>query len=261
MKIYPLQRLLCILLLCVATTLQAGEVSVAVAANFTDAARQLARLFQQDSGHTAKISYASTGKLFAQIEHGAPFEVLLAADVKRPLKAEQLGLAVAGSRFIYARGRLVLWSSHANRFDNAVDYLQYGDFAHIAIANPKTAPYGLAAQQVLTQLGRWTDIQPRLVRGDSIAQTFQFVASGNAAAGFVAYSQVKAWTGNAGSVWLIPQDYYQPIEQAAVLLKKGQHNPAAKAFLEFLKSAAARQVISDFGYAIDPPPDGKATSG
>jgi molybdate transport system substrate-binding protein len=244
---------LTILLLCslLSGRLLADEVSVAVAANFTDAGRQLAPLFEQATGHRLKISYGSTGKLYAQIENGAPFEVFLAADSARPLKAEEAGLAVPGSRFVYARGRLALWSTKADLFDGGEAYLQQAGFTHLAIANPKTAPYGLAAQQVLEHLGIWSTLQSRLVRGDSIAQTFQFVATGNAEAGFVAYSQVKAWSGEAGSVWLIPQDYYVPIEQAAVLLQKGAANPAAQAFLDFLKSDAAREVIEGYGYGVD----------
>jgi molybdate transport system substrate-binding protein len=231
--------------------LPADEVSVAVAANFTDATRRLDALFEQASGHRLKISYGSTGKLYAQIGHGAPFEVFLAADIERPRKAEQAGLAVPGSRFVYARGRLVLWSARPGLFEAGEPYLQAADFAHLAIANPKTAPYGLAARQVLGRLGIWSSLQARLVRGDSIAQTFQFVATGNAEAGFVAYSQIKGWQGEPGSLWLIPQDYYEPIEQAAVLLQKGADNPAARAFLEFLQGDAARDLIQSYGYGVD----------
>ncbi|MGD2117386.1 MAG: molybdate ABC transporter substrate-binding protein [Chromatiales bacterium] len=250
-----------LLLMLASTSLTAGEVIVAVAANFTDAARQIATRFEQDTGHQAKISYGSTGKLYAQIEHGAPYEVFLAADVKRPLRAEQLGLAVTGSRFVYARGKLVLWGVAKDLFHDAESYLQQGDFQHLAIANPKTAPYGFAAHQVLQQLGLWHKLQTRLVRGDSIAQTFQFVATGNAEAGFIAYSQAKAWQGEPGSVWLIPQQYYDPIEQAAVLLNKGQDNPAAQAFMQFLGSEAAQTIISDFGYEVSAAPNHQDGSG
>lgn len=244
---------LTILLLCslLSGRLLADEVSVAVAANFTDVSRRLAPLFKQATGHRLKISYGSTGKLYAQIENGAPFEVFLAADSARPLRAEQAGLAVPGSRFVYARGRLALWSAKAGLFDVGEPYLKIAGFAHLAIANPKTAPYGLAARQVLEHLGLWSELQSKLVRGDSIAQAFQFVATGNAEAGFVAYSQVKGWQGEAGSLWLIPQDYYVPIEQAAVLLQKGAANSAAWALLEFLQSDAAKAVIGDYGYDVD----------
>ncbi|MBI1425412.1 MAG: molybdate ABC transporter substrate-binding protein [Gammaproteobacteria bacterium] len=229
----------------------AAEVSIAVAANFTDATREIVPLFEKATGHHARVSYGSTGKLYAQIENGAPFEVFLAADTKRPLKAEQEGLAVPGKLFIYAKGKLALWSAKKNQFTDGVPYLKAGQFEHLALANPKTAPYGLAAQQVMEHLGVWSGLQSKLVRGDSIAQTFQFVASGNAQAGFVAYSQVKAWTGDAGSSWLVPAEYYKPIDQAVVLLKKGEANPAAQAFFDFLKSDAAHKVIERFGYGVE----------
>ena len=229
----------------------ADEVSIAVAANFTDATRQIIPLFEKASGHSVKASYGSTGKLYSQIENGAPFEVFLAADSKRPAKAEAAGLAIAGSSFVYAKGKLVLWSVKPDLFEEAESFLKKGDFAHLAIANPKTAPYGLAAQQVMEHLGVWSDLQSKLVQGDSIAQTFQFVATSNAEAGFVAYSQVKAWKGSAGSVWEIPADYYAPINQAAVLLKRGEPNAAAQAFLDFLKSDAAHEVILSFGYGVE----------
>lgn len=229
----------------------AAEVNVAVAANFTDATRVIVPLFEKATGHAVKASFGSTGKLFSQIENGAPFDVFLAADSQRPLKAEQEGLAVPGTRFVYAKGKLVLWSSQNGLFENAEQYLKKGDFAHLALANPKTAPYGFAAQEVMEHLGVWSVLQSKLVRGDSIAQTFQFVVSGNAQAGFVAYSQVKAWKDKTGSIWVVPMAYYKPIAQAAVLLKKGETNPAAVAFLDFLKSAAARKVIEGFGYGVE----------
>jgi len=228
----------------------AGEVSVAVAANFTDAMRDIVPLFEKASGHKVKVSFGSTGKLFAQIEHGAPFQVFLAADSKRPMKAEQQNLAVTGTRFTYAMGKLALWSSKADAFADGEAFLKKGNFNHVAMANPKTAPYGLAAQQVMEQLGVWKSLQGKLVRGDSIAQTFQFTATGNAEVGFVALSQVKAWKKNKGSEWEIPQSYYAPIEQQAVLLKKGSDSAAAKAFLDFLKSPEARTVITGYGYGV-----------
>ncbi len=227
----------------------AESLHLAVAANFTAAARELAPLFERESGHTIKLSYGSTGKLYAQIAHGAPFELFLAADAERPQRAEAEGLAVAGSRFTYAIGRLALWSPEPGRFDDGEAYLKAGGISRAAMANPKTAPYGRAAREVMERLGVWSEMRPKMVRGDSIAQTFQFSASGNVDVGFVAYSQVKAWSGE-GSVWLIPQDYYAPIAQQAVLLKKGEHNPAAIAFVEFLKGATAREVIAGYGYGL-----------
>lgn len=231
----------------------AAEVRIAVAANFTGPSREIALLFENITGHTTRISYGSTGKLYSQIEHGAPFEVYLAADTKRPIKAEEEGLAVSGSRFVYAKGKLALWSANSAVFEDGRTYLQDSDFQHLAIANPKTAPYGLAAQQVMQHLSVMQDVQTKLVRGDSIAQTFQFVATGNAEAGFVAYSQIKNWRGDLGTIWEIPADYYAPIDQAAVLLKKGEPNPAAQAFLDFLKGEAAQEVIEAHGYDVAKP--------
>lgn len=227
----------------------AEEVSIAVAANFTDAARDIIPLFEEQSGHRIKVTFGSTGKLYAQIEHGAPFEVFLAADRTRPQRAEDEGLAVSGSRFTYALGKLALWSVKPGLLDHGEKYLKQAEFSRAAIANPKTAPYGLAAQEVMQRLGIWQQVEKRLVRGDSIAQTFQFTATGNAEVGFVALSQVKAWQGE-GSQWEIPGDYYKPIEQQAVLLARAKENPAALAFLEFLKSETARKVIAGYGYGV-----------
>ena len=244
------KSMLMVLVLLAAQPLFAGEVSVAVAANFTDAARDLAPLFKKATGHTARISFGSTGKLYTQIENGAPFELFLAADSRRPQKAESAGLAVLGSRLTYAMGKLVLWGAKPAAWSDAESYLKRGSFAHLAMANPKTAPYGLAAEQVMQGLGVWQALQPRIAQGDSIAQAFQFVATGNAEAGFVAASQVKAWKGDAGSIWEIPQTLYAPIEQQALLLKKGENNPVAKAFLKFLQSETARTVITGYGYGV-----------
>ncbi|MEW8409994.1 MAG: molybdate ABC transporter substrate-binding protein [Candidatus Thiodiazotropha sp.] len=230
---------------------KAEEVMIAVAANFIDASREIAPLFEQATGHRTRISYGSTGKLYSQIEHGAPFELFLAADTQRPIKAEEEGLAVPGSRFVYAKGRLVLWSVRPGLFHNAERFLKEGAFDHLALANPKTAPYGLAAHQVMNRLGVLDGLTPKLVRGESIAQTFQFVATGNAEAGFVALAQIREWEGDAGTLWEIPPHYYAPIDQAAVLLKKGEANPAAVAYLAFLRSDAARKVIERYGYGVE----------
>ena len=226
----------------------AGEVSLGVAANFTDTTRALSARFEADTGHRVSASFGSTGKLYAQIRHGAPYDVFMAADALRPSLLEREGAAVAGTRFTYARGRLVLWSPVPSAFENAESYLARQPFARLAIANPKTAPYGLAAQQVLEHLGHWQDLQPKLVRGDSIAQTFQFVVSRNAQAGFVALSQVQAWQAESGSQWLVPQAYYQPIDQQVILLNRGAGNDAALAWMDFLKSEPARAIIRGTGY-------------
>lgn len=228
----------------------AGQLLAAVAANFTGASRAIVQRFEASTGHRVKVSYGSSGKLFAQIEHGAPFEVYLAADSLLPQQTIAEGLAVAGSRFSYAQGKLVLWSSHSQLFSNAENYLRSGAFKRLAIANPKTAPYGLAAQQVLQHLQLWDGFKSQRVIGDSIAQAFQFTATGNARIGFVAQSQINAWKGPPGSLWIIPEAYYQPIDQHAVLLNRGQHNPVARQFLEFLKGPDARRIISAYGYNL-----------
>lgn len=244
------QTILSIIALCLYGPAWAGSATIAVAANFTDATRDIVPLFEKATGHTVKVSFGSTGKLYAQIENGAPFDVFLAADIKRSAKAENTGLAVKGTRLTYAKGKLVLWSAQPGRFTDGGEFLNTGGFKRLAIANPKTAPYGIAAQQVMEHLGLWQSLQPTLVRGDSIAQTFQFVVSGNAQAGFVALSQVRAWKDSQGSLWEIPEGDYAPIAQQAVLLKRGQDNPAARAFLTFLKGEEARTVMTRYGYGI-----------
>ncbi|WP_296934674.1 molybdate ABC transporter substrate-binding protein [uncultured Marinobacter sp.] len=226
----------------------AGEVSLGVAANFTDTTRELAKQFEAQTGHTVSASYGSTGKLYAQIKNGAPFDVFMAADVRRPELIEEEQSGIGGTRFTYARGKLALWSPAATAFENAESYLAQQPFSRLAIANPKTAPYGLAAQQVLEHLNHWEALQPKLVRGDSIAQTFQFVVSRNAQAGFVALSQVKAWREDDGTLWNVPQAYYQPIDQQAILLKNGADKAAATAWMDFLKSDTAITIIQSYGY-------------
>lgn len=244
-----LSRLLVALIsLLSAPLVDAGVLRVAVASNFADVVRELAPLFVKESGHNLLISSGSSGKLYSQIENGAPFEVLLSADTRIPAKVEASGLAVAGSRFVYAKGRLALWSAKPGLFGDGEAYLRAAAFNHLAIANPKTAPYGLAAQQTLERLGLWQPLQGKLVQGESIAQAFQFAATGNAEAGLAALSQVRAWKGTPGSVWEVPAEFHAPIEQGAALLKKGEANPAAAAFLQFLKGETARQVIRAYGY-------------
>ncbi len=233
-----------------AMSASADSVNIAVAANFTDVTRVIAPLFEKATGHKLKVSFGSTGKLYSQIENGAPFEVFLAADIKRPIKAERAGLAVEGSRFTYAVGKLALWSVTPNLFTNAIQYLKEGAYRRVAIANPKTAPYGFAAKEVIEHIGAWDALQTRLVRGDSIAQTFQFVATSNAEIGFIALSQAKGWQGGSGTLWEIPQGYYTPIEQQAVLLNKGANSEAAVAFVSFLKSKKVQAVITKYGYGV-----------
>lgn len=227
----------------------AAEVRVAVAANFTSTMKALAAKFEAKSGDKVVVSFGSTGKLYTQIVNGAPYDVFLAADTERPQLLVKNGKAVPASLFTYALGRLVLWSAKPNVVDTEGTILNDGGFGHLAIANPKTAPYGAAAVEVLTGLGVYDTIKDSIVEGDNIAQTFQFVATGNAEIGFVALSQVKNRSG--GSMWQVPQDYYTPIRQDAVLLKSAANNAAAKRFLAFLRSGAAQAIIANSGYGVD----------
>ncbi len=227
----------------------ADDVQIAVAANFSAPAQLIAAEFEKDTGHHTALVLGSTGKFYAQIKNGAPFDVLLAADDETPLKLEQEGAAVAGSRFTYAIGKLVLWSAKAGVVDDRGEVLKKPAFKHLAIANPKLAPYGAAAIEVLTTLKRLDALQPRFVQAENIAQTYQFVSSGNAELGFVALSQVmKDGKIGAGSAWIVPNNLHQPIRQDAVLLAKGKDNPAARAWMEYLKGAKAQAVIKSFGY-------------
>jgi molybdate transport system substrate-binding protein len=229
----------------------AAEVQVAVAANFTAPMQAIARQFEQNSGHRVLAAYGATGQLYAQIGNGAPFELLLAADQSTPARLEQEGLAVPGSRFTYATGALVLWSAQPGYVDAQGQVLRDGDFRHLALANPKAAPYGLAAYQVLEQLGLRQAVAGRLVEGQSISQALQFVASGNAELGFVALSQVYQDGEIAeGSAWLVPATLYQPLHQDAVLLRPGADSPAAQALLDYLKSPAAAAIIRRYGYQL-----------
>ena len=244
-----LSTFLLALLACAAV--RAGEVSVAVAANFSAPMQRIAQAFEQETGHKAVLAFGGTGSFHAQIRNGAPFQVLLAADDETPLKLETEGLGVPGSRFTYATGRLVLWSRQPGLVDDKGEVLRSGKFQRLAIANPKLAPYGAAAVETLTRLGILAELQPRIVQGDNIGQTYQFVASENAQLGFVALSQVHAdGRISQGSGWLVPASLHQPIRQDAVLLKAGQGNPAASALLTFLRGDKARAVIRSYGYEI-----------
>lgn len=246
----PFSAFLFIAISLIPVSASADTLRLAVAANFTDVTRVIVPRFEQASGHTVKVSFGSTGKLYAQTIHGAPFDLFLAADAARPRRLVDEGHAVKGSRFTYARGRLVLWSADQDRIKGGEAFLSNGDFKRLAIANPTTAPYGVAAQQVLQHLGLWQEISKKLVRGDSIAQTFQFTATGNAEAGLVAASQVKGW-GKPGSLWAIPDDYYQPIAQQAVILNRGAQNEGVLAFVQFLKSDAVKATIRGHGYGVE----------
>lgn len=226
----------------------AAEAQVAVAANFTEPAKAIAERFRARTGHVAVLSFGSSGQFYAQIANGAPFEVFLSADRERPEKAEADGLAVAGTRFTYARGRLVLWSPTPGLVDGRGQVLRSDRFHKLSIADPKLAPYGEAAVQAMRGLGVYDRVQPRLVLGTSITQAYQFVRSGAAELGFVALSQVADEKG--GSRWVVPAADHDPIDQQAVLLKPGANDPAAKAFLAFLKGPEARAIIRRYGYEV-----------
>lgn len=226
---------------------RAGEVKAAVAANFTEAAKEIGALFEQATGDRVVFSFGSTGQLFTQITQEAPFEVFLAADRERPKTAVSKGLAVGDSLFTYATGKLVLFSKSKDLVQGA-ETLESGTFEKIAIANPATAPYGAAAVEVLKALGVYEALEPKLVQGNNIAQTYQFVETGNAELGFVALSQVV--NKDEGSRWIVPDKLYATIAQDAVLLKMGEGNLVARAFLAFLQGPEARAVKEKYGYGV-----------
>lgn len=229
----------------------AGEVRIAVAANFAGPAQDIASAFERQTGHKANLSTGATGKFHAQILNGAPFDVLLAADETTPAELERTGLALTGTRFTYAIGTLVLWSSSPERVDMRGEVLRRGGFKHLAIANPRTAPYGTAAIQTLQALKLIDLVKDKLVQGENIAQTHQFVSTGNADLGFVAYAQVfREGRLISGSAWVVPANLHAPIRQDAVQLTRSRDNPAAGAFLAYLRSEPARAIITRYGYAL-----------
>lgn len=225
---------------------RAGEAHVAVATSFAPTARALAADFEGETGHRVLLSEGSTGSLYAQIVHGAPFEVFLAADAERPRRLAAAGLADPG--FAYALGRLVLWSPEPDRVAGP-EALDDGRVRRLAIASPELAPYGAAARETLQALGRWDALEPRLVRGQDVGQAFQFVATGNAELGFVALAQARA---AGGSHWRVPAGLHAPLEQHAALLARGRDDPAARAFVAFLRGATARRRIEAAGFDLPP---------
>jgi molybdate transport system substrate-binding protein len=240
-----------ILSLLAIATAHADEIQVAVAANFTGPMQVISVLFERDTGHKANLSFGSTGKFYAQIANGAPFQVLLAADEETPSRLVKEGHAVAGTPFTYAIGKLVLWSADPKLVDAKGDVLKKGGFKHLALANPKTAPYGAAGIQVMSKLGVLENIKPLIVQGENISQTQQFISTGAAELGFVAYSQViKNGAIGSGSGWLVPANLYDPIRQNAVTLAKGKDKPAAIALMNYLKGEKALAVIKSFGYEL-----------
>ena len=228
----------------------ADKTTIAVAANFTAAAKKITTAFESETGHEVVLAYGSTGKLFAQIAYGAPFDAFLAADAARPTKAVKSEFALGGTQFTYALGKIVLYSADATLIDAKADVLGRPDsFAKLAIANPKTAPYGVAAVEALQKLGVYDDVRAKIVKGDNIAQTHQFVMTENAEMGFVALAQVIHE--DKGSTWIVPNDMYAPIRQDAVVLERGKDNVATRAFVDFLKSDKGREIIQSYGYGVE----------
>jgi molybdate transport system substrate-binding protein len=233
----------------VAISADAAEVKVAVAANFTAPMQKIVAHFTQDTGHTAVLSFGSTGNFHAQIVNGAPYEVFLSADRQTPMRLEEVGFGLSGTRFTYAVGQLALWSAQPALVDQEGAVLRSGNFEKIALANPKLAPYGAAAVETLGHLGLLEQLQPKFVQGESIAQAYQFIATGNAPLGFVALSQIlENGQITAGSAWIVPSSLHAPIEQDLVILTRGKDNPAATALAAFLQSEKAIRIICSFGY-------------
>jgi len=245
------RSILLLALLLMTSISSAATTLVAVAANFTKPMTEIAAAFEKSTGHKANLSFGSSGKFVSQFENGGPFEVFLSADDKGPIKLEQSGLAVPNTRFTYALGKLVLWSATPGLVDDQGQVLSKGGFKHIALADPKLAPYGEAAVEVMKNRGLFDKLQPVFVQGENIAQTHQFVSTGNAELGFVAFSQVIDNGKIAGgSGWIIPSDLYKPIRQDAILMKTGAENPAAPALMQFLKSPEALAIIRKYGYDL-----------
>jgi len=229
----------------------ADQARIAVAANFAEPINAIAAVFGKTTGHTLSVTLGATGKLYAQIKNGAPFDVILAANTTAPAALEKDGLAQAGSSFTFANGKLVLWSADGSKVDANGEVLKGKGFRKLAYANPKTAPYGEAAVQTLDSLGLTRALTPKLVQGESIGQAFNFVHTGNAELGFVAMSQVlEGGKLKSGSMWVVPQTLYSPIRQNAVLLNHGANNPAALALVKLLQSASIKELIRSYGYDI-----------
>ena len=249
---FNLRRLLTLTAaLALSAAAQAEVVQIAVAANFTAPARALAEIFARTTGHEAKLSFGATGAFYTQIKNGAPFDILLAADDERPIRLEKEGDTVPGSRFTYAIGQLVLWSAKPGFVDDQGAVLKGGNFNKIAIANPKLAPYGAAAVETMDKLGLAAALTPKLVTGESIGQTYNFIATGNAELGFVALAQVlDGGKLKSGSMWVVPAKYHAPIIQDAVILKRAAANPAAKAWMALMRSPNTQDFIRSYGYEV-----------
>ncbi len=250
MKVSPLLNGLLACILVAAAPAFADEISIAVAANFTAPMKLIAAEFEKESGHKVVASFGATGKFYAQIKNGAPFEILLAADDETPTKLVKENAGVVGSQFTYAVGKLVLWSAKPGLVDGAGAVLKKGDFAHLSVADPKLAPYGAAGVETMKALGVYESVQPKVVTAENITQAYQFISSGNAELGFVALSQVLKDGKIEGSSWLVPANLYSPIRQDAVVLDKGKGQPAVDALMKFLKGDKAKAIIKSFGYEL-----------
>ncbi|WP_341646574.1 molybdate ABC transporter substrate-binding protein [Thauera sp. SDU_THAU2] len=247
----PAAALLLFASLLLSAPLHAADLNVAVAANFTAPMQKIAEVFEKDTGHKLVLSFGSTGKFYAQIKNGAPFEVLFAADDETPARLEKEGGSVEGTRFTYAIGKLVLWSKQDGLVDDQGEILRKGTFERIAIADPKLAPYGAAAMQTLNKLGLADSLASKFVTGENIGQTYQFAATQNAQLGFVALSQVYAdGRITEGSAWIVPEDLYEPIRQDVLVLNQGKDNPAAAALMDYMKGETAKKIILSYGYAL-----------
>jgi len=250
--LFPMWRSAAVVLgACVCLCTHAAELRVAVAANFAAPMKKLAAAFEQSSGHTVLVSVGATGQFYAQIKNGAPFQLFLSADSTTPERLEREGLAVPGSRWTYAVGRLALWSRQPDGVDERGEVLRTARYDRLALADPKLAPYGAAAVQALQALGVWAQWAPKVVQGENIAQAYQFVASGNAPLGFVALSQIYVdGKLSQGSAWIVPEHLYAPLRQDAVVLKPGANQPAVDALVRYLRSPAAQTVVRAYGYGV-----------
>jgi molybdate transport system substrate-binding protein len=253
MKKFAIPLLAAGLLMAAPLAALAETIHAAVAANFTKTIEEIGTAFKAKTGHEVKFSFGPTGKLYAQIKNGAPFDLFFAADTQKPEALVKEGLVKEGSYFVYARGVLALYSPTLAVKENYRQILEKAEFNHIALANPKTAPYGAAGEEVLRKLGVLDTVRPKIVHGESIAHTFQYVHTDNAQLGFVALSQLvdpQSPAHGKGEYWLPPQDMYAPIDQAAVILKKAENNPVTQQFIDYLRSAEGRKVIEKYGYSI-----------
>jgi molybdate transport system substrate-binding protein len=250
MKVSRRFSVVLLVLMGAAAQAQADDISIAVAANFTAPMQQIAAAFEKETGHKVLASYGSTGKFYAQIKNGAPFELLLAADDETPARLIKENAAVAGSQYTYAIGKLVLWSAKSAVVDAKGEVLKSGGFEHLALANPKLAPYGGAAVEAMKALGVYEALQSKIVTAENITQAHQFISSGNALLGFVALSQVLKDGKIDGSAWIVPANLYSPIRQDVVILEKGKGKPAAEALAKYLKGDKAKAVIKSFGYGL-----------